>query len=169
LGDAGAHAIAVSEASDLLRPGLLEGTRVLVAGGSGPARVSEPASTTGSAGTTEPLVPLGIAVGEACVELGARVHTCDSGLADEAIVDEIVTAAVAELGSLDLLVVDGAGLFAQEGLRNCLDATWNFTRAVVNLAFLPSAHGGRIVYLAPAGGIWDGPSPPSGRVTGSRW
>ena len=61
-------------------------------------------------------------------------------------------------GSLDLLVVDGAGLFAQGGLRTCLDATWNVTRAVVNLAFLPPAERqptgsishARIIYLAPA-------------------
>jgi NAD(P)-dependent dehydrogenase (short-subunit alcohol dehydrogenase family) len=78
-------------------------------------------------------------------------------------VDETVTAAVSESGSLDMLVVDGAGLFAQGGLRTCLDATWNVTRAVVNEAFLmPEPHRvdqgsprvdrryRRIVYLAPA-------------------
>jgi NAD(P)-dependent dehydrogenase (short-subunit alcohol dehydrogenase family) len=114
------------------------------------------------AGTTDPLTPFGTEVGDACTELGAHVHTCDADLADEAIVDEIVTAAVAELGSLDLLVVDSADLFthgqaddtgARAALRNCLDATWNVTRAVVNHAFLAAAASsttGRIVYLAPA-------------------
>jgi len=96
--------------------------------------------------------------------LGADVYTCAPDVADEAVVDEMVTAAVAELGSLNLLVVDGAGLFTQgqthaegiwpkgadEALRTCLDATWNVTRTAVNLAFLPSARGGRIIYLAPA-------------------
>ena len=65
----------------------------------------------------------------------------------------MVAAALTELGSLDLLVVDGAGLFAQGGLRDCLDATWNVTRAVVNHAFLAgeaSSSTGRVVYLAPA-------------------
>ena len=73
----------------------------------------------------------------------------------------MVCATLTESGSLDLLVVDGAGLFAQGGLRTCLDATWNVTRAVVNLAFLaaepsspsrpgPSLPTRRIVYLAPA-------------------
>jgi NAD(P)-dependent dehydrogenase (short-subunit alcohol dehydrogenase family) len=86
---------------------------------------------------------------------------CAPDIADEAIVDQMVAAAITELGSLDLLVVDGAGLFAQGGLRTCLDATWNVTRAVVNLAFLgaePSSSDRpgsgsaprRIVYLAPA-------------------
>jgi NAD(P)-dependent dehydrogenase (short-subunit alcohol dehydrogenase family) len=83
---------------------------------------------------------------------------------DEAVADEVVAAAVAETGSLDLLIVDGASLFAHgqahaasaspEGahaaLRFCLDATWNVTRAVVNYAFLPAGRGGRIVYLAPS-------------------
>jgi NAD(P)-dependent dehydrogenase (short-subunit alcohol dehydrogenase family) len=90
---------------------------------------------------------------------------CAPDMADETIVDEMVIAAVVEGGSLDLLVVDGAGLFTREiadsgdaraALRACLDATWNVTRAAVNLAFLPDESrppGGRvrsIVYLAPA-------------------
>jgi NAD(P)-dependent dehydrogenase (short-subunit alcohol dehydrogenase family) len=87
---------------------------------------------------------------------------CGPDVAEEAIVDEMVIAAVAESGSLDLLVVDGAGLFthgiadsgdARAALRTCLDATWNVTRAVVNRAFLlaeRSPPSGRIVYLAPA-------------------
>jgi len=95
---------------------------------------------------------------------------CAPDIADEAIVDEMVTATIAENGGLDLLVVDGAGLFthgiadsgdARAALRSCLDATWNVTRAVVNLAFLgaePSSSDRpgsgsptrRIVYLAPA-------------------
>jgi len=109
-------------------------------------------------------------VSEACTELGAHVQMCAPVAAEEAIVDELVIAAVAECGSLDLLVVDGAGLFthgiadigdARAALRICLDATWNVTRAVVNLAFLgaePSSSDRpgsgsatrRIVYLAPA-------------------
>jgi len=113
--------------AELLRPGLVEGASVLVAG------------------TAEPLAALGAAVSEACTELGAHVRMCAPDIADEAIVDEMVTATIAENGGLDLLVVDGAGLFthgiadsgdARAALRSCLDATWNVTRAVVNLAFL---------------------------------
>jgi len=133
----------MSAATGLLRPGLLEGSSVLIAG------------------TMEPAASLGSAVDEACTELGADVYMCAPVVADEAIVDQMVIDAVTELGSLDLLVVDGEGLFAQGGLRTCLDATWNVTRAVVNLAFLeaePSSSDRpgsgsltrRIVYLAPA-------------------
>jgi NAD(P)-dependent dehydrogenase (short-subunit alcohol dehydrogenase family) len=126
----------VSESTALLRPGLLEGASVLVAG------------------TTESSASLGVAVGEACTELGARVHTCAPDVTDEASVDEIVKAAVGEAGGLRLLVVDGAALFAQGGLRTCLDATWNVTRAVANHAFLPSGSSParRILYLAPPPG-----------------
>jgi NAD(P)-dependent dehydrogenase (short-subunit alcohol dehydrogenase family) len=123
----------MSAATGLLRPGLLCESSVLVAG------TSEPA-------------PFGVAVGEACTELGAEAHMCAAEGAEEANVDQIVTTAVAESGSLDLLVVDGAGLFAQGGLRDCLDAAWDVTRAVVNHAFLAtetSPTTGRIVYLAP--------------------
>ena len=134
----------MSEATGLLRPGLLEGVSLLLAG------------------AAEPVAPFGIAVGELCTELGARVHVCApdvADVADEAVVDEMVSTAVLDIGSLDLLVVDGAGLFtrgaadggdARSALRTCLGATWNVTRAVANLAFLPAGHGGRIVYLAPA-------------------
>jgi NAD(P)-dependent dehydrogenase (short-subunit alcohol dehydrogenase family) len=130
----------VSEATGLLRPGLLEGVSLLVAG----APDSE--------------ASFGDAVRETCTELGADVHTCVPDVADEASADETVNAVVVETGSLNLLVVDGASLFALDSLRTCLDAAWNVTRAVVNHAFLPadpSPSGRRvrvIVYLAPAPG-----------------
>jgi NAD(P)-dependent dehydrogenase (short-subunit alcohol dehydrogenase family) len=79
--------------------------------------------------------------------------------------DDTVAVALAELQSLDLLVVDGASLFAdglacakgekdcaRTALRTCLDSAWNVTRAVVNFAFLPGRRGGRIIYLAPSPG-----------------
>ncbi len=110
---------------------------------------------------------LGAAVSAACATLGAKVSTCwpisdRSDAADEAALDAAVAAVVAEMGRIDLLVVDGAGLFAhalvQDGdghaaLRVCVDVAWNATRAVVNGAFLPvepSPPARRIVYLAPA-------------------
>jgi NAD(P)-dependent dehydrogenase (short-subunit alcohol dehydrogenase family) len=129
-------------AAHLLRRGLLDGVSVLVAG------------------TTEPVAPLGAAVDEVCTALGARVQVCAPDVADEAVVDEMVAAAVVETGSLDLLVLDGASLFGRaegEGpgggraaLQVCLDASWNVTRAAANRAFLPGGRGGRIVYLAPS-------------------
>jgi citronellol/citronellal dehydrogenase len=122
-------------APELLREGLLADLCVLVAG------------------ATEPDAHFSAAVSEACAELGARVHTCALDGAGEAVVDELITATVAELGSLDLLVLDGAGLFNDGdpgALGICLHAIWNITRAVVNRAFLPADRAGRIVYLAPA-------------------
>jgi NAD(P)-dependent dehydrogenase (short-subunit alcohol dehydrogenase family) len=128
----------VSETAGLLRPDLLAGVSVLVAG------------------AVEPEGSLGGAVRAACAELGARVGVFAAhALADEAAVEETVGAALAEVGSLDLLVVDGAGLFAggedaRAALGECLDATWNVTRAVTNLAFLAdSERGGRVLLLAP--------------------
>jgi NAD(P)-dependent dehydrogenase (short-subunit alcohol dehydrogenase family) len=118
-------------AVELLRPGLLDEVSVLVAGAAPPAR-------------------LGDAVGKACAGLGACVRTCEPDAAEEATLDEMLAAAVAEMGGLDLLAVDCEALFAKGGLSSCLDAVWNVTRAVVNVAFLtdkPSLR--RIVYLAP--------------------
>jgi NAD(P)-dependent dehydrogenase (short-subunit alcohol dehydrogenase family) len=76
---------------------------------------------------------------------------------EESAIEAVADRALAQVGGLDLLVVDGAGLFAQAGeagaraaLVACLDASWNVTRAVANRAFLADDRGGRIVYLAPS-------------------
>jgi NAD(P)-dependent dehydrogenase (short-subunit alcohol dehydrogenase family) len=145
--------MSATHAFELLRPGLLEGCSILVAG----------AAHTGSSGT------LGSSVGAACLGLGARVSTCelDADAArelDDAAAEQLVERALAERDAVDLLAIDAAGLFsaaqaesaeetgagAREALRVCLDASWNITRAVANRAFLRS-EGGRIVYLAPVG------------------
>jgi NAD(P)-dependent dehydrogenase (short-subunit alcohol dehydrogenase family) len=122
-------------ATALLRPGLLTDTSLLIAGPSPPA-------------------PLGNAVAEAFSELGAQVRACLPDGEDEAAIDDAVADVIAGGGVIDVLVVDGPGLFAaaaaDHALRACLDASWNVTRAVVNHAFLPGGRGGRIVYLAPA-------------------
>jgi NAD(P)-dependent dehydrogenase (short-subunit alcohol dehydrogenase family) len=102
---------------------------------------------------------LGAAVSDACAALGARVSSCRPEAAAQATLDAAIGAVVGETGGIDLLAVDGAGLFAQAlarggdghvALRACMDCAWNATRAVVNGAFLPAAEGGRVVYLAPA-------------------
>jgi NAD(P)-dependent dehydrogenase (short-subunit alcohol dehydrogenase family) len=141
-------------ASELLRPGLLEGVSVLHAGA---------ATAVGDS----PAAP----VHAACAELGADVwgweEICEGPLpVDEAAADEAVGRILAESGGIELLVLDAAALFAaalssgrasdapaeaRTALRTCLEQAWNVTRAVVNLAFLPGGRGGRIVYLAPAG------------------
>jgi NAD(P)-dependent dehydrogenase (short-subunit alcohol dehydrogenase family) len=135
--------VTVTRASKLLRPGLLEGVSVLLAVPPGPP--SEGA--------------LGEAVSAACAALGARVSSCWPEAAEEAALDVAVANVMREIGRIDLLAVDGAGLFAyalaqggdgHAALRACVDAAWNATRAVVNGALLPAAEGGSVVYLAPA-------------------
>ena len=130
--------IAVSEVTGLLRPGLLEGTSLLVVGAGNPAP------------------SFGQAVCEGCEQLGSCTHAyAHDGGVDEAAMDAAAATAVAESGGLDMLVVDGAALFVSGGLRGCVDSAWDATRAVVNLAFLPvesSPPTRRIVYLAPAPG-----------------
>jgi len=143
--------VSTIDASALLRPGLLAGVSVLLAG-----------VETGSAGGCS----TGSAVRTACAELGARVSVCeplgDAGsVAEEAAIDEAVRGALGAAGSLELLVVDSGGVFAQAAirlagrdaagaaLRSCLQASWNATRAVVNHAFLTGGRGGRVVYIAP--------------------
>lgn len=150
----------MGETTGLLRPGLLAGVSVLVAGAAESASVSRTAGAAESA-DTKGLLDHGVAVSAVCMELGARVSVCAAdAFADEAALEGTVGAALAEVGSLDLLVVDGAGLFtggedARVALGACLDATWNVTRAVANLAFLADEAGptgGRVVYLAPPPG-----------------
>jgi NAD(P)-dependent dehydrogenase (short-subunit alcohol dehydrogenase family) len=120
-------------------------------------------------------------VADACTALGAHIATCcpiddQADTVEEAAIDAAVAGIVGEAGRIDLLAVDGAGLFAHglaqggsghAALRACMDAAWNATRATVNHAFLApavggeqgaehpgagpaAARGGRIVYLAPA-------------------
>ncbi len=166
-------AMSTIDASKLLRPGLLQGVAIVLAGAQAP---------TARAGAFAP------AVRDACAALGARVSQCglfDAACAtlDEGAIDAAVDRALTEVGGVDLLAVDSADLFAQaeaadlgEGERSdgwegadgweerdraraalvaCLDASWNVTRAVANRVFLPHTGGGqdgrgrRIVYLAP--------------------
>lgn len=105
---------------------------------------------------------LGAAVSDVCAALGARVSSCRPEAAEEAALDAAVVAVMGETGGIDLLAVDGAGLFAHAlsqgggghvALRACMDAAWNATRAVINGAFLPvdrSPPARRVIYLAPA-------------------
>jgi NAD(P)-dependent dehydrogenase (short-subunit alcohol dehydrogenase family) len=140
------------DASELLRPGLLEGLSVVLA-------VAEPQDTNADAS-------FGAAVHAACIGLGASVYECalsfrvaDGGDAIEREVRSATQSLLADAGGVELLVIDCASAFvgagghergsARESLRTCLDLAWNVTHTVVNSAFLPSERGGRIVYLAP--------------------
>ncbi len=159
------------DASQLLRPGLLQGVSILLAG----APSSDAGAGKGATGSG-----LGESVASACAGLGARVLECelsaggDDGQEQTAVeraAQETVDRALADAGSVALLVIDAASVFAhalagaeaeagpggsavgaREALRACLDASWNVTRTVAAAAFLPDERGGRIVYLAPPAG-----------------
>jgi NAD(P)-dependent dehydrogenase (short-subunit alcohol dehydrogenase family) len=148
------------DASELLRPGLLEGVSILLAGAS-----------SGSAGRLDADGSLGDGVRRACAGLGA--HVCELSLdasgedeETERASLEAVERVLADAGTIELLAVDCASIFARAGsgertggsggaeaareaLRACLDAAWNVTRVAVSGAFLSQEGGGRVVYLAP--------------------
>ena len=127
--------------------------------------------------TTQPRAAgedLAAAVESECVELGARVWrwraVVEAPEADpsssELTADEAIADALAAAESIEVAVVDAASMFAcalggeardrrpsaRAALMVSLEASWNITRALVNIALLPKRAGGRIVYLAPAGG-----------------
>jgi citronellol/citronellal dehydrogenase len=172
--------MATIAASDLFRPGLLQGVSLLLAGASpqaeaASARTPAPALAATQARAVVPPASFGASVSTVCGELGARVSTVapisnPSRGDEEAAIAEVAESALAELESIEILVVDAAALFAaghggaiangaggeqdlaRAALRRCLQDTWSMTRAVVNVAFLARQRGGRIVYLAPAPG-----------------
>jgi NAD(P)-dependent dehydrogenase (short-subunit alcohol dehydrogenase family) len=153
--------MAAAAPNDLLRPGLLDGVSILLAG-------ARPHAGAG----------IGSAVVAVCASLGARVAECATDAVEEAALDAAVARAAEEIDGIDLLVLDGAALFARglargaarqasagghsgadahggaaahAALRECMDGAWNATRAVINGAFLQAAESrGRVVYLAPA-------------------
>jgi citronellol/citronellal dehydrogenase len=114
---------------DVLRPGVLEGLRVCVAGGGASLRAR-------------------------ATELGATVLALKADLDDE----DAVTVAIAGLGRIDVLVVDAATPFIAAGggmgaLRTAVDGSWNAVRATVNAGWAAAegedAAGGKVVLLAP--------------------
>jgi NAD(P)-dependent dehydrogenase (short-subunit alcohol dehydrogenase family) len=109
---------------ELLRPGLLAGETVALAGGAPH-------------------------VAAACAALGAAAPAIDADLLDE----EAVAKAVAGLGAVGTLVCDTAAAFAAAGgglagLHAGADGAWNAARAVTNAAFRP-AGSGKIALVAP--------------------
>jgi NAD(P)-dependent dehydrogenase (short-subunit alcohol dehydrogenase family) len=128
----------------LLRPGLLDGVAIAVAGP--PAREGADRSSAGD-------------LAAACSGLGARVARWELPSAPDAERQEAAAlaaleAVLDELGGLRTLIVDGAALFGESGDRAplvaCLESCWNASRAAANRVFLPDGDGGRIVLLAPA-------------------
>jgi NAD(P)-dependent dehydrogenase (short-subunit alcohol dehydrogenase family) len=111
------------DATDLLRPGLLEGTTIAV---------TDEAAGTGlrDLGATTPLL--------------APPFPLD---------DEAIAAAAQELGAIDAIVCDGRALYYSAGgglpgLRAAADGCFAAGRAAVNAAFIPAGRG-KIVLLAP--------------------
>jgi NAD(P)-dependent dehydrogenase (short-subunit alcohol dehydrogenase family) len=169
-----------TDATELLRSGLLEGLSMLLACAPQGARAPQgtrrsPAESAGGS--------LAAAVHAGASALGARVFECapmptGASAVQEQELDGEVERALAEAGHIEMLVVDGAGLYAsaastgdeRAALGACLDVSWNVTRSLATRAFLPATPagtsggtqadtlrgarkpGGRIVYLAPAPG-----------------
>jgi NAD(P)-dependent dehydrogenase (short-subunit alcohol dehydrogenase family) len=154
-----------ADVSRLLREDLLAGVAILVAhAGAGSAREGSCAA----------------AVEELCGGLGARIASCvlADGPAEqeEAAVERALEGVLAQMGDLDMLVVDAADLFAGLGaepapdageramLIGCLQASWNITRGFVNRAFLQRTAQDTGTLKGPAG--LKGPGTPKG--TGER-
>jgi NAD(P)-dependent dehydrogenase (short-subunit alcohol dehydrogenase family) len=131
-----------SAASPLLRESLLEGVSIVL------ARAHAEGEGGGEDSPSR-------AVRALCASLGARVSDCplschQSPEEEEAALDAAVAAVLAEVGAIDMLVIDAAGLFsARDSLVGVMESSWNVTRAVVNQAYLESGRPGRVVYLAP--------------------
>jgi len=111
------------DATDLLRPGLLEGTTVAITDATAGEGLRALGAVTPSIGVAFPLD------------------------------DDALAAAAAALGPLDAIVCDGSALFEATGgglagLRAAADGCFAAARAVVNAAFIPAARG-KVVLLAP--------------------
>src|SRR5207247_9047116 len=111
------------DATDLLRPGLLEGATIAVTDA---------------------------AAGQALRDLGATTSALDLAFPLD---DDALAAAADELGAVDAVVCDGRARYdaaggGLPGLRATADGCFAAARAAVNAAFIPAARG-KIVLLAP--------------------
>jgi citronellol/citronellal dehydrogenase len=137
--------MSTAEPSWLLRAGLLDGVRVVLASG--------PEASGGSG-----FAP---AAGSLCERLGARLAGCRASVAGapeerEAATEQAVAGALGRIGGASILIVDAAGIYANapgpDGLADALQASWDFTRALANSAFIGGSATGRILLLAPPSG-----------------
>jgi citronellol/citronellal dehydrogenase len=140
---------ATIDASKLLRPGLLDGVRVLVAGPESLAPVEQTGSSDGRARLADAVV-------SACEQLGAVVSWWRAQEPVQAQVDLLVVDAGAtfarersEGGEGDAGDERAVAAASREALRLCLDGAWQASREVANAAFIDAGRAGRIVYLAP--------------------
>jgi citronellol/citronellal dehydrogenase len=124
----------------LLRPGLLDGQVVAVAGRAGGLAAAAAASACG-------------ALGAHVEQLGDEGHRVD--LLDERAVQAAIEAIAAPEGGIDTVVVDAASEFAEAGasdaerLRACMAATWVVARTVATRVMIAAPAGGKIVVLGP--------------------
>jgi citronellol/citronellal dehydrogenase len=166
------------EATEMLRPGLLAGVGIVV------ARAAGAGDGAGDSAALEQSAALTASVAGACSALGASVFECALAAsgeleADDAATHEAVEQALAELGDVNLLLVDAASSFSETHVRDAspdgadgargadgtdveepasagadalvraLEASWRITQAVANAAFVERGAAGRIVYVAP--------------------
>jgi NAD(P)-dependent dehydrogenase (short-subunit alcohol dehydrogenase family) len=135
--------MAATRASELLRPGLLDGVCIALA-----------RAPAGDA--------LAAALGEACTALSGTLLELPLGSSEEALEVRLRGA-----GPIDLLVLDAAGAFAaasahasrdaggrapgRAALVDSLQYSWELTRALAGVAFIERERAGRIVLIAPPG------------------
>jgi NAD(P)-dependent dehydrogenase (short-subunit alcohol dehydrogenase family) len=143
--------MSVTDVTRLLRPGLLDGVRIALAG------------------AAEGKAPTAAAVRSACEELGGEVLELAGPVAgepevQEAHIDREVQEICAGGRPIDLLVIDAGAIHEaalaggeRAALAACLSASWSFTRAVANVAFIPASRG-RVIYLAPGAGAEHAPA-----------
>ena len=132
-------------APELLRAGLLKGASLMVARAVGVARGEHPPCFAD-------------AIAHECERLGASVARCDLTRAQDT--EQATLDALARAEAVDLLAVDADSLFARaaEGasphagraaLQECMQCTWELTRALANAAFIERQRPGRILFVAP--------------------
>jgi NAD(P)-dependent dehydrogenase (short-subunit alcohol dehydrogenase family) len=129
------------DAAKLLRPGVLTGVVMLLAG-------------DGDSGP-DSFTP---AIAEACGELGARTLRWSPGEAVPADADVLVVDAASSFSSALTPARGDPAAAAGPALRRSLDEAWQASHAVANAAFIEAGRPGRIFYLAP-------PCPPLTRPT----
>jgi NAD(P)-dependent dehydrogenase (short-subunit alcohol dehydrogenase family) len=113
------------------RPGLLEGTSLVLAPGDG---------------------TLARAVAELVRGLGARVEAINAAeLLDEAAVVQAMEGVMRRAGPLGTVVVDAAALF-DDGFRSALDGAWIVCRASATAGMIDAPQGGKIVLIGPRPG-----------------
>jgi NAD(P)-dependent dehydrogenase (short-subunit alcohol dehydrogenase family) len=134
-------------ATELLRPGLLDGVSIMLAyaGTSTSTSAAPDGRSAGTAGQS-----LQQALSDGVQVLSARLSECELPVPEDAFAQSL-----RDEGPPDLLVVDAASVFAAAGeparaaLGNAMGVTWEAMRAVAG-ALIEQQRPGRIVLVAPS-------------------